>query len=97
MAALEIVDVARSAMEMSQPLYRQVLSVGPDKRLELPKLSGVGPLHVIRRGDLHRILRDAAAAQGVRFEHGKRWSSSASTPRPSPPSSRTAARPEPTC
>ena len=54
-AALGIVGVELPA---SQPADRQVMAVG-GKRIELPGVAGAGPMHVVRRGDLHRVLRDA--------------------------------------
>jgi 2-polyprenyl-6-methoxyphenol hydroxylase-like FAD-dependent oxidoreductase len=72
MAALDIVGAADPALALAHPIEHQVLTVGADKRLELPKLAGVGPLQMIRRGDLYQVLRDRATASGIRFEHGKR-------------------------
>ena len=70
MAALDIVDAAHEAAAVSHPADRQVMRVGRHL-LELPGLAGAGPFHVVRRNDLHRILRDRATAKGIRIEHGK--------------------------
>jgi 2-polyprenyl-6-methoxyphenol hydroxylase-like FAD-dependent oxidoreductase len=66
MAALDIVGAAAPAAALSWPVHRQVMTVGR-KRLQLPGLAGVGPLHVIERSDLYRIL-----AGEVPIEYGKR-------------------------
>jgi 2-polyprenyl-6-methoxyphenol hydroxylase-like FAD-dependent oxidoreductase len=72
LAALDIVGAAEPTVAVAQPIEHQVMTVGADKRLELPKLAGVGPLQTIRRGDLYQVLRDRATASGIKFEHGKR-------------------------
>jgi 2-polyprenyl-6-methoxyphenol hydroxylase-like FAD-dependent oxidoreductase len=71
MAALEIVDAAEAVTAVAQPSSRMVMTVG-GKSIELPSLSGVGPLRVVRRGDLYRILHDRAVEHGVPVEYGKR-------------------------
>jgi 2-polyprenyl-6-methoxyphenol hydroxylase-like FAD-dependent oxidoreductase len=69
-AALEIVGV--SIVEASRPTYRQVMRVGSGRLIEMPRLADVGPLRVIRRADLYRLLHERAAAEGIRIEHGRR-------------------------
>ncbi|GIF17617.1 2-polyprenyl-6-methoxyphenol hydroxylase-like FAD-dependent oxidoreductase [Actinoplanes tereljensis] len=66
MAALDIVGAAAPAAAASWPVHRQVMTVGR-KRLELPGLPDAGPLHVINRSDLYRIL-----AANAPIEYGKR-------------------------
>ncbi|MEU4240277.1 FAD-dependent monooxygenase [Actinoplanes sp. NPDC026619] len=66
MAALDIVGAAEPTADVSWPVHRQVMAVG-GKRLELPALRGAGPLHVIHRSDLYRIL-----AADAPIEYGKR-------------------------
>jgi 2-polyprenyl-6-methoxyphenol hydroxylase-like FAD-dependent oxidoreductase len=70
-AALDIVGCADPIAAVAHAGHRQVMSVG-GRRIELPALGDVGPLHVIRRADLYRVLQDRLAAEGVRVEHGKR-------------------------
>ncbi|MEU8273898.1 FAD-dependent oxidoreductase [Microbispora bryophytorum] len=72
MAALEIVGVADAVRATAQPSTRSVMTLADRTRLELPSLSDVGPLHVVRRADLYRVLRDEAVKQGVRVEYGRR-------------------------
>ncbi|GAB3901398.1 FAD-dependent monooxygenase [Microbispora bryophytorum] len=72
MAALEIVGVADAVRATAQPSTRSVMTLANRTRLELPGLSDVGPLHVVRRADLYRVLRDEAVKQGVRVEYGRR-------------------------
>ncbi|MBO0683797.1 MAG: FAD-dependent monooxygenase [Candidatus Dormibacteraeota bacterium] len=69
--ALRIVGADDAVRAASIPITRSVMSVGAS-RIALPMLRDLPPLSVIERGDLHRILREAAAAAGVRFEWGKR-------------------------
>ncbi|MBM2622971.1 FAD-dependent monooxygenase [Actinoplanes sp. LDG1-06] len=56
LAALEIVGAADAVRAVSHRGDRQIMSIGR-RMVELP---GPGALHVIRRSDLHRILRDRA-------------------------------------
>ncbi|MFD0521417.1 FAD-dependent oxidoreductase [Paractinoplanes durhamensis] len=66
MAALDIVGVSEPAAAVSWPVHRQMMTVGRT-RLELPALAGVGPLQVIHRSDLYRIL-----AADAPIEYGRR-------------------------
>ncbi|WP_433366058.1 FAD-dependent oxidoreductase [Actinoplanes sp. CA-142083] len=70
-AALDIVGAGDAVRKVADPTYRQVMSVN-GKRVPLPGLSGVEPLQVVRRSDIHRILHDRAAADGVGIEHDKK-------------------------
>ena len=70
-AALGIVGAAQATVAAAQPSYRQVMSVG-GKRIEVPGLEDVGPLQVVRRSDLYRILRERTRAEGVAVQHGRR-------------------------
>src|SRR5882724_10200354 len=71
MAALDIVGAADAVTAVAQPSSRMVMTVG-GKRIELPSLSGVGPLRVVRRADLYRALNDQAVRHGIPIEYGKR-------------------------
>lgn len=66
MAALDVVGAAGPAAAAAWPVHRQVMTVGR-KRIGLPALAGAGPLQMIHRSDLHRVL-----AAGVPIEFGKR-------------------------
>ncbi|GAA3347322.1 FAD-dependent monooxygenase [Amorphoplanes nipponensis] len=72
LAALDIVGAGQPTVAVGRPAGRQVLRVGRGRRIDLPAPAGVGPLQVVRRGDLYRILRERAAAEGIRIEHGRR-------------------------
>ncbi|MBB2743759.1 UNVERIFIED_ORG: 2-polyprenyl-6-methoxyphenol hydroxylase-like FAD-dependent oxidoreductase [Microbispora rosea subsp. rosea] len=72
MAALEIVGAADAVRAAGQPGTRSVMTLGSRTRLELPRLSQVGPLHMVRRADLYRALHDEAVKQGVNVEYGRR-------------------------
>ena len=71
MAALEIVGAAAAVTAAAQAGDRQVMSVG-GRHIELPRLPDQGPLRVIRRADLHRILRDRLAEERVPVIGGAR-------------------------
>jgi 2-polyprenyl-6-methoxyphenol hydroxylase-like FAD-dependent oxidoreductase len=72
MAALKIIDAAEAVAAVAHPSSRMVMTVGSRKRIELPRLSDVGPLHVVRRSDLYRVLHDQAIKGGIPVEYGKR-------------------------
>ncbi|MBX6168983.1 MAG: FAD-dependent monooxygenase [Thermobispora bispora] len=72
MAALEIVGVAGAVRAAAQPITRSVMTLASRTRLELPSLSEIGPMYIVRRADLYRALRDEAVKQGVAIEYGKR-------------------------
>lgn len=71
-AALEIVGAAEAVRAVGQPTTRSVMTLANRTRMELPSLDEVGPMHVVRRTDLYRVLHDAAVEQGVTIEYGKR-------------------------
>ncbi len=71
-AALEIVGAADAVRRIALPITSTQMSVGHRDLGPLPALTGVEPLRMIDRGELHTVLRDTAAAAGVRFEYGKR-------------------------
>jgi 2-polyprenyl-6-methoxyphenol hydroxylase-like FAD-dependent oxidoreductase len=70
-AALDILGAGDAVRAIALPITRAVMSVGA-KTLTLPGLEDVEPLHLVGRGDLHRVLHDRAVDAGVRFEYGKR-------------------------
>lgn len=70
-AALRIVGAAEAVTATATPITRTIMTVGR-KRIDLPGLTDVPPLHVVHRSELHRVLRERAAADGVRIEYGKR-------------------------
>ncbi|HYQ65806.1 FAD-dependent oxidoreductase [Actinophytocola sp.] len=71
LAALEIVGARKAVEDIGMPIPETVMSFG-DKEVELPQLSGLPPMRLVQRGDLHRALYDVAVAGGVRVEHGRR-------------------------
>ncbi|NYH42847.1 2-polyprenyl-6-methoxyphenol hydroxylase-like FAD-dependent oxidoreductase [Micromonospora jinlongensis] len=70
-AALRTVGADRAVTATATPITRSVMAVGR-RRIDLPTLSGVPPLHVVHRAELHRALHDQAVAEGVGFAYGKR-------------------------
>jgi 2-polyprenyl-6-methoxyphenol hydroxylase-like FAD-dependent oxidoreductase len=71
-AALDIVGAGQPTVAVSHPAGRQVMRTSQGRRLELPAVAGTGPLRVVRRSDLYRVLRDRLAAEGIRVEHDRR-------------------------
>ncbi|MBL1078129.1 FAD-dependent monooxygenase [Nocardia sp. 2] len=71
MAALEIVGAANAVREIAAPVSRSSASIGA-KTIPMPQLTGVEPLQVVERPDLHRVLHDTAVAAGVPFEYNRR-------------------------
>ena len=71
LAALEIVGARKAVEDIGMPIPETVMSFG-DKEVELPQLSGLPPMRLVQRGDLHRALYDVAVVGGVRVEHGRR-------------------------
>jgi 2-polyprenyl-6-methoxyphenol hydroxylase-like FAD-dependent oxidoreductase len=71
LAALEIVGARKAVEDGGMPIPKSVMSFG-GKEVELPQLSGLAPMRLVQRGDLHRALYDVAVAGGVRVEHGRR-------------------------
>jgi 2-polyprenyl-6-methoxyphenol hydroxylase-like FAD-dependent oxidoreductase len=70
-AALEVVGARDAVMSRGFPIPKTVMSFG-GKEVELPRLPGLPPMHLVHRGDLYRTLYDVADGAGIRFEHGRR-------------------------
>ncbi|MFI7663525.1 FAD-dependent oxidoreductase [Micromonospora parva] len=70
-AALRTVGVHDAVTAIATPIGRNALAVGR-RRIDLPTLTGVPPLHVVHRAELHHVLHDRASAEGVPFAYGKR-------------------------
>ncbi|SCG61352.1 FAD-dependent monooxygenase [Micromonospora zamorensis] len=70
-AALRTVGADQAVTAAATPITRSVMAVGR-RRIDLPTLSGVPPLRVVHRAELHRALHDQAVAEGVGFAYGKR-------------------------
>lgn len=71
LAALSIIGADDAVRAASIPITRMVMAIGTS-RVVMPRLEDLPPLHVIQRGDLHRVLQERAEASGVGFEWGKR-------------------------
>ena len=72
LAALEIVGAADAVRALATPLPNTQMSLDGKVAGTMTTLDGVEPLHLVMRGDLHRVLHDTAVAAGVKFVHGKR-------------------------
>ncbi|MGW2400582.1 FAD-dependent monooxygenase [Kitasatospora sp. NPDC001664] len=70
-AALELLGLAEEVRAVGLPIVGTAMAFG-HKKIDIPQLDGVAPPLQVHRNDLHRILSTAAAAQGIRVEHGKR-------------------------
>ncbi|MCO5997681.1 FAD-dependent oxidoreductase [Actinoallomurus rhizosphaericola] len=71
LAALGVIGADEAVRAIADPMRRMVMSFGGRPQV-LPGLPDVTPLHMVARGDLHRVLRERAVAAGVRFAYGKR-------------------------
>jgi 2-polyprenyl-6-methoxyphenol hydroxylase-like FAD-dependent oxidoreductase len=78
MAALDLIGAGDEVRALSTPVDRTRMAVD-GKLFPLPGLTGVEPMRIVGRGDLHRVLRDRAVEAGVRFEYGKRLTGAAET------------------
>src|ERR1700754_4677818 len=72
LAALGVVGADDAVRSIATPIRHTAMSIGGRKAIELPALTGLPPLQLVERGDLHRALHDRAVAAGVRFTYGKR-------------------------
>ena len=70
-AALRMVGAHEAVTAIATPIDRSAMAVGR-RRIDLPTLTGVPPLHVVHRAELYRSLHDQAFAEGVTFAYGKR-------------------------
>lgn len=70
-AALRTVGAHEAVTAIATPIDRSALAVGR-RRIAMPTLTGVPPLHVVHRAELYQLLHDQAFAEGVTFAYGKR-------------------------
>ncbi|MFB7718035.1 FAD-dependent monooxygenase [Nocardia sp. NPDC056100] len=71
LAALEIIGAADAVRAIAAPIRSQSMAVN-GKLIKLPGISGVEPLQLVDRPDLHTALHDVAVAAGVKFEYNRR-------------------------
>ncbi len=72
LAALDLIGVGDAVRGIGLPIARTRMTVaGRDLGL-LPQLPDVEPMRMVRRGELHRVLREHAARNGVAFRYGSR-------------------------
>lgn len=72
LAALDVIGVGDAVRAIGLPIARTRVTVaGRDLGL-LPQVPDVEPMRMLRRGELHRVLRDHAARAGVAFHYGRR-------------------------
>ena len=71
--ALGVIGLDEAVTAVGQPIARMVMADSRGKQLmELPGLPGLPPSRLMWRSDLYRVVRQAALAQDIRLEHGKR-------------------------
>lgn len=70
--ALEIIGAADAIRAIGEPIHRTDMTVGKRRRFTLPDLPDVGPLRLLHRSELYRVLHERAEALGVRVNYGKR-------------------------
>lgn len=70
-AALDVIGAGDAVRGIALSVSKMRLDIG-NRQHEMPGLSGVAPLQVVDRGELHRTLHDHAVAAGIPFEYSKR-------------------------
>jgi 2-polyprenyl-6-methoxyphenol hydroxylase-like FAD-dependent oxidoreductase len=79
--ALAVIGLDQAVSAVGQPIGRMLMADARGKRLmEIPALPGLPPSQLMWRSGLYRVVRDAATAQGIRLEHGKRLVAVRETP-----------------
>jgi len=74
LAALRILGAEGVLQKLGQPIRSMVIADGRGRKLgEFPGLAGLPPSWAVSRSEFARALRGLAAAEGVRFEYGKRF------------------------
>ena len=72
LAALDLLGVGDAVRAVGLRIERTRMTVGGRDLGTLPQLAGVEPMRMVRRGDLHCVLRDRAVAAGAEFRYGSR-------------------------
>lgn len=70
-AALGIVGAADAVEAAAEPISAQRMTIG-GRSVALPELPGAGPLRLVKRTDLARILHDRVREEGITVAYGKR-------------------------
>ncbi|MBV9583107.1 MAG: FAD-dependent monooxygenase [Chloroflexi bacterium] len=74
--ALALIGLDQPVAAVSQPIHTMVMADARGKPImQLPGLPGLPASQLLWRSDLYRVIREAAMAQRIRFEHGKRLAS----------------------
>lgn len=71
LAALGVVGARETVEGIALPITETALAFGR-REVVLPRLADLPPLQLVYRHELHTALHDRAAAEGIRFEYGKR-------------------------
>jgi 2-polyprenyl-6-methoxyphenol hydroxylase-like FAD-dependent oxidoreductase len=72
LAALDVLGVGRAVRAAGLPIAATRMTLAGRDVGRLPALPDVEPMRIVRRGDLHRILRDAAVTSGAQYSYGRR-------------------------
>src|SRR5215470_6108616 len=74
--ALAILGLEDAVSAVGQSIERMVIGDGRGRSvMEFGGIPGLPPSRLMWRSDLYRVVRDAAIAQGIRFEYGKQVAS----------------------
>jgi 2-polyprenyl-6-methoxyphenol hydroxylase-like FAD-dependent oxidoreductase len=71
-AALDVIGAGDAVRAAGIPIATSRMSIGAADLGPMPALPDVAPMRIVRRGDLHRILHDAAVTAGARYSFGRR-------------------------
>ena len=72
LAALDVLGVGDAVRAAGLPIATTRMTLAGTDLGPLPALTGVEPMRMVRRGRLHRTLRDAAVAAGAQYSYGRR-------------------------
>jgi 2-polyprenyl-6-methoxyphenol hydroxylase-like FAD-dependent oxidoreductase len=72
LAALDVLGVGDDIRAVGIPMRVSRMTVGGRDLGPLPAVAGVEPMRMVRRGDLHRVLRERAAGAGAPIRYGSR-------------------------
>jgi 2-polyprenyl-6-methoxyphenol hydroxylase-like FAD-dependent oxidoreductase len=72
LAALDVLGAGDAVRAVGLPIAASRMTIGGTDLGTMPALAEIEPMRMVRRGDLHRVLRDAAVAAGARSSYGRR-------------------------
>jgi 2-polyprenyl-6-methoxyphenol hydroxylase-like FAD-dependent oxidoreductase len=72
LAALDVLGAGDAVRAVGLPVGATRMTIADADLGRLPALEGVEPMRMVRRGALHRILREAAVTAGAQHSYGRR-------------------------